>query len=96
MVITKEIAREIADKKAKELNYDIGNMNITVDENKNKWNNYLAVTKIKDWQPELIAPLENKNYWIIYYQPRKFQKGGDLWIFISKKTSEILTIIQGD
>lgn len=96
MTITKKMAVEVANKKAKELKYDIQRLDVDLDEQNSKWNNYLATSRIKDWQPELVAPLENKNYWAVYYGPRLFQYGGDLWVFVDKKSGEVITFIQGD
>jgi len=95
-MITKKMAIDIADKKIKELNYDIQTMEIYLDDGNSKWNNYLLASHIEKDQPELVIPLKNRIYWAIYYAPRLHQYGGDLWVFVDKETGVIITVIQGE
>ena len=89
-----KVVIDIAKQKAKELNYNIKEMEIVIDNQNMEWSRYLA--EIKKWQPELIKPLENKDYVAVYYRPKKMQMGGDLWVFVDKQTGKVITVIQGD
>lgn len=44
----------------------------------------------------LTSKLEGRVYWIIYYQPRVMQFGGDIAVFIDAETQEVIHIYRGE
>lgn len=106
-IISKEKALEIANKKAKELEYDLEIMEIYIDEKNSKWNEYVNILEKHPGDKEIFSDifnsLEGKNYWAIWYYPVPKQKpgykivrfGGDLTVFVDKNTGEVINYLRG-
>jgi len=108
--LSQEETISIAIKKAKELGYNPGEMNIIFDEGNKKLKDHLSRVgvsvydeKTKEWKsesgttPEKEYPLlAGRNYQAVYFSPKMSMKGGDLWVFVDNDTGEVITFIGGE
>ena len=87
---------EIAAKTAIKLGYEIDDREIRIDENKRLWNDYVSLQpSFWDSHPFYKEKLEKRDYLPIYFGSEFNQLGGDLWVFIDRKTGEIITYLRG-
>ena len=93
----KKIIVEVANKTAQELGYKLSEMTISIDENNSAWNNHISKVPFfeSEFGQDVKKKLDNKKYWAVYYQPKRTQLGGDLFVFIDKETKEVITVIRG-
>lgn len=94
-MISKKEVMEIANKEVARLKYNIEEMKIETDEENSHWKWYISKTKLIEKNQELETKLKNRNFWAIYYEPKKNQLGGDLFIFIDKNTGEVIGLLMG-
>lgn len=95
MDIAKEKALQISNREAEKLGYNLSEMTVNVDDKNSLWEEYIKSGPILEYDDALKNTLKNKEYWAIYYRPKRLQKGGDLFVFIDKYTGEVLTSIRG-
>ena len=86
----------IADAEAKRLGYDIDRMGISFDVYNSRWNE-MATNSAPDAAPaDLLKRLGGRRYFAVYYSLMKEpMKGGDLFVFIDRSTSEVISTLQG-
>lgn len=94
MRIVENMAIEIANKEAKKLGYNIESMTVRASHYKSPLNEYISDSK-EEYYVERRGKLKNKEYWAIYYSDPKFNKGGDICIFVDSSNGEIITSIRG-
>ncbi len=85
--IVSSVARALtmANAKARELGFELENFYISVSERLNKTDRrILSITR------------EEYYLWKIYYEPKKIVLGGDLTIYIDRKSWEIIKVWEGE
>ncbi len=95
MTVSIEESIEIANKELFKQGFDIAQKKITADEKNTLWNKYfLSDEKAVKANPHIFNKLKGRNYWAIYYTPKEMGKilGGEAWVFIDKKTGEIIEL----
>ena len=55
----------------------------------------LSDEEMQRTREEFSKGLENREYWAVYYGPLKPMLGGDRWVFIDRKTGDIIKTIGG-
>ncbi|HOW59357.1 MAG TPA: hypothetical protein PLO78_06515 [Candidatus Omnitrophota bacterium] len=107
--LSKEKIIEIAKAKAVERGYDIDSMKIIYDDSNEMFKKHLkrkGVSKYNketnEWKPvrgttpeEDRPKLKGKDYQTLYFGPKQMMKGGDLWVFVDRKTGEVLDTVGG-
>jgi hypothetical protein len=93
-MLTLDKAKIISEEKAKELGYDLTELEVIADELNLIWNQHR-----KD-APEgfysLDRELRGRQYWAIYYRPKEInQVGGDLFVFIDKEAGTVIGYLRG-
>lgn len=95
MDIAKEKVLQISNREAEKLGYNLSELTVNIDDKNSLWEEYIKSGPILEYDQALKNTLENKEYWAIYYRPKRLQKGGDLFVFIDKHTGEVLTSAKG-
>jgi len=89
--LSKQRAITIANKVVKSLGYDLGRMKASADEDNSDWKSYLSSSDITRREySNLIGKLTGREYWAVYYMPETARFGGDLFVFIDKRTGEVI------
>lgn len=87
-------AIEIAKDRAQTLGYRVEHMLIDIDENNSTWNSYIYNNQFWKDSLEMKNKFDGRDYWAIYFSPNRLDVlDGDLWIFVDKKTYEIIFTI---
>jgi hypothetical protein len=87
----------VADQEAKRLGYDVEQMSVSFDVYNSQWRDYLKSLEGAGGMPDIEAKLKDREPLAVYYAPMKrFQLGGDLWIFIDWNTGEVIETIRGE
>jgi len=97
MKISKEIAVKIANEELLKQGFDVTQKDIIVDKDNTLWNTrYLSDDKFKESNQHIIKKLKNKNYWAIYYTPKRPQGllGGEAWVFVDKNTGDVILLFK--
>ena len=94
MVLTEE-AIEISNKTAMDLGYDTKKMKVKADTENSVWSSYLASYDVLKENKELASKLQHRDYWAVYFEPTEPMLGGDLFVFVNKKTGGILGVLRG-
>ncbi len=85
----------IANTEAKKLNYSPDDFNIKIDVKNSLWQDYVSKGDLLEKNLTIKDKLKNKDFWAVYYDPKREQMGGDLWVFVDKKTGVIINILRG-
>lgn len=84
----------IAKKVANELGYIITELEVVADSQNSLWNKHKI--NILTGNIDLKKKLENEEYWVIYFRPKDINRvGGDLFVFIDKKTGTVIGYLRG-
>ncbi len=111
MSMTKEDILRVATQEAKKLGFSIDEMMALNPESLEEQqayyqsiyskNNILPEFFLKDWRkriealPQIGDQLKGRNYVAVYFGPKRAMLGGDLTVFIDKKTGEVITYLKG-
>jgi hypothetical protein len=91
MQLSKQRAITIANEFAKSLGYDLAKMKASADENNSVWKSYLSSSDITRREySNLIGKLAGRDYWAVYYRLEPERFGGDLFVFVDKRTGKII------
>lgn len=86
----------IADAEAKRLGYDVDHMGVAFDIYNSRWNELVGSTPPETASIGLLKKLDGRRYFAVYYSLMKEpMKGGDLFVFIDRATSEVVGTLQG-
>ncbi|MDO9399168.1 MAG: hypothetical protein Q7T79_00560 [bacterium] len=96
--INLEKAIEIGEKELERIGYDYvpEHMRVLADDKNTEWEEFVKIDPLI-LQNERIKKmnLKRKNYWALYYAPKKLSLGGDAWVFVDRDNGEILGNILG-
>ncbi len=94
-MLTKEQILKIANKEAKRLYFSPDKSEVLYDVGREKWQENLKVMeKIAPGWSKDFEILNDRNYVIVLYRPKDpGVMGGVLWLFIDRKTGEIITYL---
>ena len=90
-------AIDISKKELTDKGFDVKNMNINGDEKNTAWQEFSSTPGSTTLQTPLVKKMDlgKKDYWAIYFAPRKQMLGGDAWVFIDKNSGETIGTIFG-
>jgi len=95
--MTLDEAKEVGKRELKKRGYPVEDMRVEADEKNTAWQEFIAKDpSILQRQIVKRMNLEDKNYWVIYYAPKKIQLGGDAWVFVDKNEGKIIGVILGE
>ena len=84
---------------AKKSGYDVQKMDIVMDDTNSEWNRFLASGPHEGAMKPMLRNLEGHDYWAIMFVPKQPQGGvlvgGDITVFVDKKTGKVLTYVCG-
>lgn len=89
-------AKELSKRELKRRGYPVEDMRITADEKNTAWREFIADPSVLQRQIVKRLNLEERNYWTIYFAPKKPMKGGDAWVFVDKNNGKIIGVILGE
>ena len=92
-ILTKEKILKIANKEAKTFDFTLDESEVLYDVDRAEWRENLKFMAESDpnW-PREYDLLNGRDYVIVLYRPKKTTVlGGVLWLFIDKKTGEVIT-----
>ena len=95
-ILTKQEILEIANEKAKSMDFPIGDSNVSYDEDNTKWKEHLVF--LKEYLPNIAGrcdrALAGREYRTALYEPKsKTAMGGVLWIFVDPKSGKVIYVL---
>jgi hypothetical protein len=97
--VHKDDAILVANRVAISAGYQIDRMKTTADESNSEWNQLLCLlpNDPSDKALERIKKrLSGREYWAIYYEPVETNRfGGDLFVFVDKRTGKVIGYLKG-
>jgi hypothetical protein len=105
-VVSKEDAIILSNNFIKKLGYNLNEYDFEITEHNKPWNNQIKKDNTSSYHTERRKKLENKVYWSVDYSVKRKestnkkiiikQYGGDISVYIDKKSGEILTTYFGE
>ncbi|MCZ6623713.1 MAG: hypothetical protein O7B35_05705 [Deltaproteobacteria bacterium] len=96
MTWTRSRILSISDQEASRLKYDVDTMSVSFNIHNSQWNRYLKSLEGIGGLPDVEDKLKGRDFWAVYYGPLKRQFGGDLWVFVDRDSTDIITVIRGE
>ena len=93
----KEGIVKIANETAKKMGYNLSDVTVVIDKDNSAWNNHISKGALvnSEYGQDVEKKLHDRKYWAVYYQPKRTQFGGDLFVFIDKETKKVITVLRG-